>query len=38
MGKKHLKEDQRIEYHKAFKTGKKSSSKRRKKTAGGKVK
>ncbi len=38
MGKKSLKKDQRIGYHKEFKTGKKSSGDRRKKTASRNVK
>jgi len=38
MGKKQLKKDQRMGYHKVFKTGKKSSDKTRKKTASRKVK
>jgi len=38
MGKKQLKKDQRMGYHKEFKIGKKSSGDRRKKTAGRKVK
>lgn len=37
MGKKQLKKDQRMGYHKEFNTGKKSS-KKRKKSAGRKVK
>jgi len=38
MGKKQLKKDQRMGYHKVFKTGKKSGGERRKKTASRKVK
>jgi len=34
MGKKYLKKDQRAEYHKEFKTGKKSTAKKHKKRAG----
>jgi len=38
MAKKQLKKDRRAEYHKEFKTGKKSSGDRRKKTPSRKVK
>jgi hypothetical protein len=38
MGKKQLKKDQKIKYHKEFKTGNKSSHKTKKKSAGRKVK
>jgi hypothetical protein len=38
MGKKQLKRDQKIQYHREFKTGDKSSRKTRKKMAGRKVK
>jgi hypothetical protein len=38
MGKKQLKKDQRIQYHREFKTGNKSSNRTRKKSAGRKVK
>jgi hypothetical protein len=38
MGKKQLKKDQKVQYHREFKTGDKSSHKTRKKMAGRKVK
>jgi hypothetical protein len=38
MGKKQLKKNQKMQYHREFKTGDKSSHKKRKKMAGRKVK
>jgi len=38
MGKKQLKQDQKMQYHREFKTGDKSGHKTRKKMAGRKVK
>jgi len=38
MGKKYLKKDQRAEYHKEFKAGKRSTDKKHKKRASRKVK
>jgi len=38
MGKRDLKKGQRIQYHREFKTGKKSNGKKRKKSASRKVK
>jgi hypothetical protein len=38
MGKKQLKRDQKMQYHREFKTGDKSSHKTRKKMVGRKVK
>jgi hypothetical protein len=38
MGKRDLKKDQRIQYHREFKTGKRSSSKKSRKSAGRRVK